>query len=166
MEKEKFAERPLRMVDVGAKDVTSREAVATGRIALSDRAREAALARALPKGDAITAAELAGIQAAKRVWEIVPLCHPLMIESAEVRIEPAPGGLEITARVRARARTGVEMEALAAVSAAALTIYDMTKSIDRGAVIEQICLVRKSGGKSGDYERTAKQPPMNADERG
>ncbi len=144
---------PLRMVDVGAKAITAREAVARGRIALSDAAREAALARELPKGDAITAAELAGIQAAKRVWEIVPLCHPLGLESAEVKVSPSEGGLEITARVRAQARTGVEMEALAAVSAAALTLYDMTKSIDRGAVIGDICLVEKSGGKSGDYRR-------------
>ena len=151
---EKRSAHPLRMVDVGAKAVTAREAVARGRIALSAKALEAALARALPKGDAITAAELAGIQAAKRVWEIVPLCHPLGLESAEVRVEAAEGGLEITARVRAQARTGVEMEALAAVSAAALTLYDMTKSIDRGAVIGDICLVSKSGGKSGDYVRS------------
>ena len=144
---------PLRMVDVGAKAITSREAVARGRILLSEAAREAALARELPKGDAITAAELAGIQAAKRVWEIVPLCHPVGLESAEVKVAPVEGGLEITARVRAQARTGVEMEALAAVSAAALTLYDMTKSIDRGAVIGDICLVEKSGGKSGDYRR-------------
>jgi cyclic pyranopterin phosphate synthase len=150
---EKKAAHPLRMIDVGAKAITVREAVARGRIALSDAAREAALARALPKGDAITAAELAGIQAAKRVWEIVPLCHPLGLKSAEVNIRPVEGGLEVTARVRAQARTGVEMEALAAVSAAALTLYDMTKSIDRGAVIGDICLVEKSGGKSGHYKR-------------
>ncbi|MHC5054907.1 MAG: cyclic pyranopterin monophosphate synthase MoaC [Planctomycetota bacterium] len=150
---EKKGAHPLRMIDVGAKAVTAREAVAGGRIALSAEALEAAVARALPKGDAITAAELAGIQAAKRVWEIVPLCHPLGLESAEVKVEPAEGGLEITARVRAQARTGVEMEALAAVSAAALTLYDMTKSIDRAAVIGDICLLSKSGGKSGDYVR-------------
>ncbi len=145
--------RSLRMVDVGSKPVTSREAVASGRITLSGKALGALLEGALPKGDAVTAAEFAGIQAAKRVWELVPLCHPLSIETAEVRIEPVEGGLEITARVRAQARTGVEMEALAAVSAAALTIYDMTKSVDRGAVIGDICLLEKRGGKSGEYKR-------------
>jgi cyclic pyranopterin phosphate synthase len=141
------------MVDVGEKAVTVREAVASGKIKLSAEALEATLERKLAKGDAITAAELAGIQAAKHVWEIVPLCHPLGLESAEVKVEPMEGGLEIVAEVSARTRTGVEMEALAAVSAAALTIYDMTKSIDRAAVIEGICLLRKSGGKSGDYVR-------------
>jgi cyclic pyranopterin phosphate synthase len=141
------------MVDVGEKAVTVREAVATGRIMLSPEALEATLERKLAKGDAITAAELAGIQAAKHVWEIVLLCHPLGLESAEVKIKPIDGGLEITAHVRAETKTGVEMEALAAVSAAALTIYDMTKSIDRAAVITDICLQRKSGGKSGDYKR-------------
>ncbi len=145
------------MVDVGAKAVTAREAVAFGRILLSKEAREAVLEGALPKGDCLTAAELAGIQAAKRVSEIIPLCHPIPIETAEVEIAPAEDGLEITSRVRAQARTGVEMEALAAVSAAALTIYDMTKSIDRGAVIEEICLLEKRGGKSGEYRRTVKE---------
>lgn len=145
--------RRLRMVDVGEKPVTAREAVAFGRIELSDKAREAVLERKLPKGDVITAAELAGIQAAKRVSDLIPLCHPLPIETAEVAITPAPGGLEVTARVRARARTGVEMEALSAVSAACLTIYDMTKGVDRGAVIGEICLLEKRGGKSGEYKR-------------
>ena len=135
---------PLRMVDVGAKAVTAREAVARGRIALSADALEAALARALPKGDAITAAELAGIQAAKRVWEIVPLCHPLGLESAEVEVRPAEGGFEITARVRAQARTGAEMEALAAASAAALTLYDMAKAVDKGMVVESVRLLEKT----------------------
>jgi len=126
------------MADVGEKPVTEREALARGRVRLSGPARAAALEGALPKGDALAAAELAGIQAAKRVWEIVPLCHPLPVESVEVTIAPAEGGVEIRALVRARARTGVEMEALAAVAAAALTIYDMTKGLDRGAVIEEI----------------------------
>ena len=160
--------RSLRMADVGSKPTTAREAVASGRITLSEKACSAVLERTLPKGDAITAAELAGIQAAKHVWELIPLCHPLPIDNAEVRIEPlsskgAPlgaslgekmgGGFEITARVRAHTRTGVEMEALAAVSAACLTLYDMTKGIDRGAVIGEICLLEKRGGKSGEYKR-------------
>ena len=145
--------RSLRMADVGSKPVTAREAVASGRISLSEKARAAVLDGSLPKGDAITAAELAGIQAAKHTWELVPLCHPLPIETAEVTIAPADGGFEITARVRAQARTGVEMEALAAVSAAALTLYDMTKGIDRGGVIGEIRLLEKRGGKSGEYKR-------------
>lgn len=150
---EEHPARRLRMVDVGAKPVTAREAVAFGRIELSEKARTAVLERKLPKGDVITAAELAGIQAAKRTSELIPLCHPIAVETAEVEITPAPGGFEITSRVRAQARTGVEMEALAAVSAACLTIYDMTKGIDRGAVIGEICLLEKRGGKSGEYIR-------------
>ncbi len=141
------------MADVGAKPVTAREAIAAGRIALSETARNAVIEGGLPKGNALAAAELAGIQAAKRTWEMIPLCHQLPIEIAEVTIAPLDDGFEITARVRAQARTGVEMEALAAVSAAALTLYDMTKSVDRGGVISEIRLLEKRGGKTGEYIR-------------
>ncbi len=148
-------ETRLLMADVGAKEITRREALASGRIALAERARAAVLEGSLPKGNALVAAKLAGIMAAKRTSEIIPLCHPLALDRVEVEIAPVPGGLEIRARVSAQARTGVEMEALAAVSAAALTIYDMTKGVDRGAVIGEICLLEKRGGKSGDYRRPA-----------
>jgi cyclic pyranopterin phosphate synthase len=143
------------MVDVGEKPVTRREAVARGRVRLSPEALRLLVAGALPKGDCITAAELAGVQAAKRTWEVVPLCHPIAIDTAKVDVKPVEGegAVEIVSRVSAHARTGVEMEALAAVAAAALTIYDMTKGVDRGGVIDEICLLEKRGGKSGEFRR-------------
>jgi cyclic pyranopterin phosphate synthase len=143
----------IRMIDVGDKDVTLREAVASGAVVLGEKAFAAVVAGECPKGDVLTAARLAGIQAAKRTWEIIPLCHPLSLDFAEVDLEPRDGRIEIVARVRARARTGVEMEAFAAVSGAALTVYDMTKGIDRSGEITDIRLEEKRGGKSGDYVR-------------
>jgi cyclic pyranopterin phosphate synthase len=143
----------IKMIDVGEKDVTLREAVASGAVFLSAKALAAVVAGELPKGDVLTAARLAGIQAAKRTWEIVPLCHPLSLEYVEVTLEPGEDRVAITSRVRARAKTGVEMEALAAVTGAALTVYDMTKGIDRGGVIQDVQLDEKRGGKSGDYVR-------------
>lgn len=144
-----------RMVDVGAKSVTVREAIARGRVSLSREAFEAVVAGTAKKGDVLGVARIAAIQAAKRTADWIPLCHPLPLDALEVDFTPEPAGpaIAIEARVRTRARTGVEMEALVAVSAAALVIYDMCKSIDRAMVIGDVRLVRKSGGKSGLYER-------------
>jgi cyclic pyranopterin phosphate synthase len=144
-----------RMIDVGAKPVTAREAVARGRIAMSEAAFAAITGAKIEKGDVLGIARIAGIQAAKRTGEWIPLAHPLALESVEIAFEPQLDGpaIEIEARVRVTAKTGAEMEALVAVSAAALTIYDMCKSIDRGIRIDAVRLVRKSGGKSGLYER-------------
>lgn len=146
------------MVDVGGKDVTSREAVAEGRVSLSRDAFAAVLKGEASKGDVLGVARLAGIQAAKRTADWIPLCHPLALDAVEVDFEPLPDApaIRVEARVRVTARTGVEMEALVAVSAAALTIYDMCKSIDRAIEISDIHLVQKSGGKSGTWNRTPK----------
>jgi cyclic pyranopterin phosphate synthase len=144
-----------RMVDVGGKDVTSREAVAEGRVRLSREAFDAVVKGEASKGDVLGVARLAGIQAAKRTADWIPLCHPLALDAVEVDFEPLPDvpAIRVAARVRVTARTGVEMEALVAVSAAALTIYDMCKSIDRAIEISDIHLVEKSGGKSGTWTR-------------
>ncbi|HXX49159.1 MAG TPA: cyclic pyranopterin monophosphate synthase MoaC [Myxococcota bacterium] len=146
-----------RMVDVGAKPATAREAVARGRVELSREALAAVVSGSARKGDVLGVARIAAIQAAKRTSEWIPLCHPLPLDALEVDFETleAPPAIEIEARARTTAKTGVEMEALVAVSAAALTIYDMLKSIDRAMAIGAIRLIRKSGGKSGTYEREA-----------
>lgn len=143
-----------RMVDVGAKPVTQREAIARGRVRLSPAAFRAAVEGSAKKGDVLGVARIAGIQAAKRTAEWIPLAHPLPLESVEIEfhLQQEVPAIEVEATVRVTAKTGVEMEALVAVSAAALTLYDMCKSIDRGMVIEDVRLVRKSGGKSGLYE--------------
>ena len=144
-----------RMVDVGAKLPTAREAVAGGAVRLSGAALRAAVEGSVAKGDVLGVARVAGIQAAKRTAEWIPLCHPLPIEAVAIDFRPDEAGsrIEIEATARVTGKTGVEMEALVAVSAAALTIYDMCKSIDRGMCIEDVRLLRKSGGKSGLYER-------------
>jgi cyclic pyranopterin phosphate synthase len=144
-----------RMVDVGQKPETAREAIARGHVALSREALAMVTSGSAAKGDVLGVARIAAIQAAKRTSEWIPLCHPLPLDALEVelRAEPEPPRIEIEARARTTAKTGVEMEALVAVSAAALTIYDMCKSVDRGMVIGDVRLVRKSGGKSGTYER-------------
>ncbi len=143
-----------RMVDVGAKPVTQREAIARGRVRLSPDAFQAAIEGSAKKGDVLGVARIAGIQAAKRTAEWIPLAHPLPLETVEIEFHPQQEvpAIEVEATVRVTAKTGVEMEALVAVSAAALTLYDMCKSIDRGMVIEDVRLLRKSGGKSGLYE--------------
>ena len=144
-----------RMVDVGAKAATAREAIARGRIELSADALEMVRSGKAEKGDVLGVARIAGIQAAKRTSEWIPLCHPLPLDALELEfaLETAPPAIAIEARARTTAKTGVEMEALVAVSAAALAIYDMCKSVDRGMVIGGVRLVRKSGGKSGTYQR-------------
>ncbi|HXZ86310.1 MAG TPA: cyclic pyranopterin monophosphate synthase MoaC, partial [Myxococcota bacterium] len=144
-----------RMVDVGAKPATAREAVARGRVELSREALRAVARGSAAKGDVLGVARIAAIQAAKRTAEWIPLCHPLPLDALEVDFATSeePPAIEIEARARTTAKTGVEMEALVAVSAAALAIYDMLKSLDRSMVIGALRLVRKSGGRSGAYER-------------
>jgi cyclic pyranopterin phosphate synthase len=141
-----------RMVDVGEKPVTVRHARASGLLRLRPETLEAIRASGVAKGDVLEVARLAGIMAAKRTSEWIPLCHPLPLDGVRIDFAfPGERTIAIEAHTRATARTGVEMEALTAVSAAALTIYDMCKSIDRAMTIEQIRLEEKSGGKSGDY---------------
>ena len=144
-----------RMVDVGGKGATRRVAVARGALEMSPPAFEALSSGRLAKGDAVAVARVAGIQAAKRTSEIVPLCHPLALESVEVDIEldSRRHRAVVTATARITGKTGVEMEALTAVSAACLALYDMVKALDRSAAIREIVLLSKSGGRSGAYSR-------------
>lgn len=139
----------VRMVDIGDKPETEREATAVCLLAVSPEVRDALLSGAVPKGDAAGAARLAGIMAAKRVPELIPLCHPLRITSADVTLRAVEDGIEVRAVVRGRDRTGFEMEALTACSVAALTLYDMGKGSEPGMRIDGLRLVAKSGGKSG-----------------
>ena len=143
-----------RMVDVGAKDVTERRAVARGLLRVSPSTIELIRDGATPKGDVLAAARLAGIMAAKRTSELIPLAHPLPLTHASVELVLGAGGISIEATVATSARTGVEMEALTAVSVAGLTLYDMLKSVERGASLTDIRLVEKTGGKSGTYRRS------------
>tara|TARA_R110000744_G_scaffold125730_1_gene231414 strand:- start:7040 stop:7522 length:483 start_codon:yes stop_codon:yes gene_type:complete len=145
----------IRMVDVGGKDETTRRAVATGRITMSQTAYQAIRDGQGPKGDALKTAELAGIMAAKKTSDLIPLCHPLPITQAKIAISASDeiSGFMIRAEVSTRGRTGVEMEALTAVSVTALTIYDMAKALDKSMRISDIVLEEKTGGKSGDYRR-------------
>jgi cyclic pyranopterin monophosphate synthase len=147
----------VRMVDVGEKPVTVREAVASGVIRMSADARRSIRSGAVAKGDPLQAARVAGILAAKRTADLVPLCHPLPLTSIDVDLWPNRQGYLIEARVRTSAQTGVEMEALTAVSVAALTVYDMLKAVDRSMVISEICLIEKRGGRSGHYVRTRRR---------
>lgn len=140
-----------RMVDVSDKAVTAREAVATGKIAMSANALKAIETDAIAKGNVIGTARIAAIQAAKKTSELVPLCHPLPLSSIAIDFEMTSEGLGVTATARTTAQTGVEMEALTAVSVALLTIYDMAKAIDKAMVIGEIRLLSKSGGRSGDW---------------
>ena len=139
------------MVDVTEKPITAREAVARGHISMSPEAQRAVKTVSLKKGDALQTARLAGIMAAKRTAELIPLCHPVPLSHVEVILTAVRDGYEIEARARTAAQTGVEMEALTAVAAAALTIYDMVKAVDKGMIIGEIRLVAKRGGRSGDY---------------
>jgi cyclic pyranopterin phosphate synthase len=142
-----------RMVDVGDKPVTNREALARGEIAMSATARRLIEQGALAKGDPLQAARLAGIMAAKKTAELIPLCHPLPLTHVSVELTPIRRGYRIDARVRTASQTGVEMEAMTAVAVAALTIYDMAKAVDKEMVIGQIRLLEKKGGRSGHYRR-------------
>lgn len=141
----------VRMVDVGGKPVTAREAVARGRITMSREALRQIRAGALKKGDPLQAARLAGIMAAKRTADLIPLCHPLALTHADVTLRPRRDGYEVEARVRTSGQTGVEMEALTAVSVAALTIYDMVKAVDKTMMIGEIRVIEKRGGRGGTY---------------
>ena len=143
----------VTMVDVGEKSVTSREAIARGSIRMSQEALSQIRTGAVKKGDPLQAARLAGIMAAKATSSLIPLCHPLPISSANVELIPTATGYDIEARVRTTAQTGVEMEALTAVSIAALTVYDMVKAVDKRMVISKIRLMKKTGGKSGTFVR-------------
>jgi cyclic pyranopterin monophosphate synthase len=142
-----------RMVDVGAKAETEREAVAAGRVRMSAATLALLQAGNLPKGDVLGTARVAGIMAAKRTAELIPLCHPLLLTHVAVEFgyDAAAPAVEIRATVRCHGQTGVEMEALTAVSVAALTIYDMAKAVERGMVIENVRLLEKRGGKSGEW---------------
>jgi cyclic pyranopterin monophosphate synthase len=142
----------IRMVDVGDKAVTAREAVASGSIVMSAEALRLVRSGAVKKGDPLQAARLAGIMAAKRTSELIPLCHPIALSHVDIKLTPTGRGYEIRARARTTAQTGVEMEALTAVAVAALTIYDMVKAVDRGMRISEIRLIEKSGGRSGRYK--------------
>ena len=150
------AQGRARMVDVSDKPATAREAVATGLVRMAAQTLALALSGEAKKGDVITTAELAGVMAAKRTSDLIPLCHPLALSSVKVAIEAAPDGegLAITARVKTTGPTGVEMEALTAVSVAALTLYDMLKAADKAMVIEAVRLLEKTGGASGEFRRT------------
>ena len=141
-----------RMVDVSAKADTAREAVARGSVRMQPETLALIQSGGVPKGDVIATARLAGVMAAKRTHELIPLCHPLLLTDIDVEITPdeAAASLEISATVRTTGKTGVEMEAMTAVSVAALTVYDMCKAVERGIRIEGVRLVRKSGGKSGE----------------
>jgi len=147
------AQGQAHMVDVGAKAETAREAIATGRVSMQPETLRLLQAGDLPKGDVLGTARIAGIMAAKRTAELIPLCHPLLLTKVAVEFAYDVGdpGVTITATVCCKGQTGVEMEALTAVSVAALTIYDMAKAVDRGMVIENVRLLEKRGGKSGEW---------------
>jgi cyclic pyranopterin phosphate synthase len=161
------AEGRARMVDVGAKPITRRVCVARGAVRMASATLDRIVSGRIAKGDVLATARIAGIQAAKRTSEWIPLAHPMPLDSVEVRLEPAEDGaaLLIEARVQAHWRTGVEMEALVAVAAAGLTVYDMCKAIDREMVVDQVRLVAKQGGKSGAFLRPG-EPRVAFDEEG
>jgi len=157
------AEGRAHMVDVGAKPVAERECVARGEICMRAETLARIVEGRLPKGDVLATARIAGIQAAKRTCEWIPLAHAIPLDGVEVAFEPDPGSggearLRIEARVRAQARTGVEMEALVAVAAAALTLYDMCKAVDRAMRVDAVRLISKRGGKSGEWIRPGETP--------
>ncbi|RBM16822.1 cyclic pyranopterin monophosphate synthase MoaC [Streptomyces sp. PT12] len=144
-----------RMVDVSGKDITARTARATGRVLLAPRVVALLRGEGLPKGDVLATARIAGIMGAKRTPELVPLCHPLEITGVTVDLTVADDAVEIAATVRTTGRTGVEMEALTAVGVAALTVVDMVKAVDKAAVITDVRVEEKSGGRSGDWSRSS-----------
>lgn len=147
------AEGHARMVDVGDKDVTKRRAVATCNVLMSPQTAEAVRSQSMKKGDVLAVARIAGIQAAKRTSDLIPLCHPLMLSHVSVELSVESDRVAIRAVAEVMDRTGVEMEALTACSVAALTVYDMCKAIDREMTITDLALEEKSGGRSGEYRR-------------
>ncbi|ACV81042.1 molybdenum cofactor biosynthesis protein C [Nakamurella multipartita DSM 44233] len=142
-----------RMVDVSAKDVSAREALATGVLRTTPEVADLLRQSALPKGDALATARIAGIMAAKRTPDLVPLCHPIAISGVTVELDVGPAEVRIAARVRTTDRTGVEMEALTAVAVAGLTLHDMVKAVDPAAVLDAVRVERKEGGKTGSWTR-------------
>lgn len=148
------ADGAARMVDVSAKAVTAREAVASGRIDMIADAAAAIAQGLVKKGDVLAVARVAGIMAAKRTADLIPLCHPIALSSVNIDFDLDESGVTVTATARTAGQTGVEMEALTAASVALLTIYDMAKALDKGMVIEQVRLIAKRGGKSGDWMRS------------
>jgi cyclic pyranopterin phosphate synthase len=142
-----------RMVDVSGKEVTAREAVAAGRVLVSAEVVRLLRGEGVPKGDAVAVARLAGIMGAKQTSSLIPLCHPLALSSVAVDLEVADDAVDITATVRTADRTGVEMEALTAVAVAGLAVIDMVKAVDKRAVVTDVRLLRKSGGRSGEWTR-------------
>ncbi len=146
-----------RMVDVSGKPVSKRTAVASGFVKMSAVTLAAIREKKTPKGDPLEVARLAGVMAAKRTAELIPLCHPLPLQHADIRLDLQEDGIQITATATTQSQTGVEMEALTAASVAALTIYDMCKAIDKEMVISDIQLESKTGGRSGDYRRRPSQ---------
>ncbi len=155
------ADGRARMVDVSDKPATSREALAAGLVRMAPATLALALSGRAKKGDVRATAEIAGVMAAKRTAELIPLCHPLALTSIKVEVTAADdgSGLAVTASVRTQGQTGVEMEALTAVSVACLTLYDMLKAADKAMVIDAVRLLEKTGGASGDYRRTDDMPP-------
>ena len=143
----------VAMVDVGTKPETAREAIASGEVRMNAAARRAVRTKAVKKGDPLQTARLAGIMAAKRTSDLIPLCHQIALTSVDVEIRPTATGYALRARAATVHRTGVEMEALVAVSVAALTLYDMLKAVDKAIVIGPVMLLEKHGGRSGDYRR-------------
>jgi cyclic pyranopterin phosphate synthase len=142
-----------RMVDVSAKAITAREAVAAGRLTTTPEVIDLLRRDELPKGDALAVARIAGIAGAKRTPDLVPLCHPIALSAVTVDVQLAESAVDITATTRTTDRTGVEMEALTAVVAAGLALYDMVKAVDRSAVLSEVRLIAKSGGRSGQWRR-------------
>lgn len=149
-----------RMVDVGAKPVTERVATAAGQVRMAKSTLDLIARGEIPKGDVLSIAEVAGVMAAKRTGELIPLCHPLGLDLVQVEARPDPTlpGVQLRATAKVAGKTGVEMEALTAVSVACLTVYDMIKAVDSMAVIEQIRLLEKRGGKRGDWHRNEGKP--------
>ncbi|MBI4744748.1 MAG: cyclic pyranopterin monophosphate synthase MoaC [Actinobacteria bacterium] len=143
------------MVDVSSKKITTREAVARGKISMQPETLNLIIEGKVKKGDVLAVAQVAGIMAAKKTWETIPMCHPIQITGIDINfnIDKENSTIEIEAIARTKDRTGIEMEVLTAVSVAALTIYDMCKAVDRAMVISDIKLIKKSGGKSGDWKR-------------
>jgi cyclic pyranopterin phosphate synthase len=163
------AEGTARMVDVGAKATTERTATARSRVRMSPQTAQAVAAGTTPKAEALTVARIAGIQAAKRTGELIPLCHPLPLTFADVEasVDVAHGLVEFVAVARITAQTGIEMEAMTAASVAALTLYDMVKGMERGVTIEEVVLLEKTGGRSGTWRREepAVPPPVTSSDQ-